>query len=95
MFYTSIKEMLEDAVQDPETFEQADQMYVQMFRSNSVIASDLMEEEDLEYFGFNPTDLLVCLCNYKGEGEGDWEVLTEELKSLPIFVSKELSWNQV
>lgn len=95
MFYTSLQEMLADAIKDPESFEHADRMYSQMYRSIAVVASESMEEDDLNYFGYNPTDLLVCLCNYKGEGEGDWEVLTEELKKLPVWKDKETSWAQV
>lgn len=96
MFYTTLEDMLADALKDPETFEQADRMYSASFRSEAVKASELFTctDEEWETFGYNPDDLLVCLCNYKGEGESDWLPLTDELKKLPIYVDKESPWSQ-
>lgn len=92
MFYTT----LEGSVQDPETFEQADRMYSASFRSEAVKASEIFTctDEEWEDYYFAPDDLVVCLCNYKGEGESDWLLLTDELKKLPIFIDKESSWGQ-
>jgi hypothetical protein len=96
MYYTTLEEMLADAAQDPETFEQADRMYSAMFRSECAFASDIFTCTDKEWedYYFNPDDILVCLCNYKGEGESDWLLLTDELKKLPVYVSKEASWGR-
>jgi hypothetical protein len=98
MFYTTLQEMLEDAINDPETFDQADRMYTQLFRSEPITAAVAfsVDPDDMAYFGFLASDLVVSLCNYKGEEEGEpWELFTDELRALPIWKDKETSWFQV
>lgn len=49
--------------------------------------------------GLNPADLIkedsliVDLCNYKGEGEGGYELFTPAIAQLPVFTSKHDSFN--
>jgi hypothetical protein len=98
MFYATMKEMLEDAINDPETFDQADRMYTQLFRSEPITAATAFAgyPSDMAYFGFSDGDLVVSLCNYKGEEEGEpWELFTDDLRALPIWKDKETSWFQV
>jgi len=85
------------ALDDPESFEQAGRMYEQTYRTVPEVAGEALADypEDMAYFGFSHDDLIVSLCNYKGEGEGEWELLTEELRKLPVYIDKNTSWFQV
>ncbi len=50
---------------------------------NNLNIQDLINEETL----------VVALCNYKGEGEGGYELYDEHIAKLPVFVSKRHSFN--
>jgi hypothetical protein len=45
--------------------------------------------EDIDVAPIKPDDLIVCLCNYKGEGEGF--ALLESAKHLPVYQNKSAS----
>ena len=47
------------------------------------------------YQAVSPTTLMCFLCNYKGEGEGELPVLYTTVQSLPLFISKQESFEQV
>ena len=89
-------------------FDSADKMYKQLFRSAeptkaSELLNDLLEDSDgvLEYalnafeamfdVVYDSSLLFYTTCNYKGEGEG--YRLFDEVKDLPVFVSKRESFN--
>lgn len=89
-YIDTLAAMLDNA--DDGAMDRCEAMYLAKFRcENARSAADVFGTDEDAFYNhidseFNPSMMVVELCNFKGEGEG-W-ALWDDAKHLPVFKSK-------